>query len=178
MELKCPHCNKKLEMSLEEIALSGKHVVCPRCLCDFVAHDVDVSGVLPVAEPASITAPQFCHSCGKSLPASGLSFCPYCGVSLKMPNVAKEAGVQVAQNVATVPHEPAMPLPLPHEPENGIPPIPYMPSYHLMTQPASRRWSLEPASLKFRVLAWLVIAVLSAIFACIVWAGLHLGILL
>ncbi len=174
MELKCPHCNKKLEMSLEEIALSGKHVVCPRCLCDFVAHDVDVSGVLPVAEPATVPhVTKFCHSCGKSLPASGLSFCPYCGESLKMPNVAKETDVQVAQNVATVPREPAMSPPVPREPENGIPPIPYMPGYHLMTQPASRRWSLEPASLKFRVLAWLVIAVLTATFACIVWAGLH-----
>lgn len=161
-------------MSLEEIALSGKHVVCPRCLCDFVAHDVDVSGVLPVAEPATVPhVTKFCHSCGKSLPASGLSFCPYCGESLKMPNVAKETDVQVAQNVATVPREPAMSPPVPREPENGIPPIPYMPGYHLMTQPASRRWSLEPASLRFRVLAWLVIAVLTATFACIVWATLH-----
>lgn len=72
-------------MTLEELALSKKVVVCPQCLNEFLAKGVDIPASMlrtRVAGAARSASRQlYCHSCGESLPVAGLKFCPYCGAS-------------------------------------------------------------------------------------------------
>ena len=70
-------------MTLEELALSKKVVVCPQCLNEFLAQGVDIPATMLRTHVASTRASRqiYCHSCGESLPVAGLRFCPYCGAS-------------------------------------------------------------------------------------------------
>lgn len=83
MLFKCPQCDKMIDMTLEELALSKKVVVCPQCLNEFLAKDVDIpASMLRTNVATTRTSKQlYCHSCGESLPVAGLKFCPYCGAS-------------------------------------------------------------------------------------------------
>lgn len=84
MLFKCPQCNKVIDMTLEELALSKKVVVCPQCLNEFLAHGVDIPTSMlrtNVATTKSASKQIYCHNCGESLPVAGLKFCPYCGSS-------------------------------------------------------------------------------------------------
>ena len=82
MLFECPQCGKVIEMTLEELALSKKVVVCPQCLNEFLAQGVDIpASVLHPSRQASKARQLYCHSCGESLPVEGLKFCPYCGAS-------------------------------------------------------------------------------------------------
>ena len=102
MLFKCPQCEKVIDMTLEELALSKKIVVCPQCLNEFLAQGVDIPASMfrtRVATSASNVSKQlYCHSCGESLPVAGLMFCPYCGASQ---NLAAPASVE--QQEATAP---------------------------------------------------------------------------
>ena len=102
MLFKCPQCEKVIDMTLEELALSKKIVVCPQCLNEFLAQGVDIPASMfrtRVATSASSVSKQlYCHSCGESLPVAGLKFCPYCGASQ---NLAAPAAVE--QQEATAP---------------------------------------------------------------------------
>ena len=81
MLFKCPQCGKVIDMTLEELALSKKVVVCPQCLNEFLAKDVDIPASMLRTNIATQSAHKqlYCHSCGESLPVAGLKFCPYCG---------------------------------------------------------------------------------------------------
>ena len=83
MLFKCPRCSKIIDMTLEELALSKKVVVCPQCLNEFLAQDVDIPASMLRTNVATKSAQKqlYCHSCGESLPVAGLKFCPYCGAS-------------------------------------------------------------------------------------------------
>lgn len=83
MLFKCPKCDKIIDMTLEELALSKKVVVCPQCLNEFLAKDVDIPASMLRTNVATQSAQKqlYCHSCGESLPVAGLKFCPYCGAS-------------------------------------------------------------------------------------------------
>lgn len=83
MLFKCPQCGKVIDMTLEELALSKKVVVCPQCLNEFLAKDVDIPASMLRTNIATQSAHKqlYCHSCGESLPVAGLKFCPYCGAS-------------------------------------------------------------------------------------------------
>ena len=84
MLFKCPQCEKVIDMTLEELALSKKVVVCPQCLNEFLAQGVDIpASMLTRTQVATRSASKqlYCHSCGESLPVAGLKFCPYCGSS-------------------------------------------------------------------------------------------------
>ena len=92
MLFKCPQCGKIIDMTLEELALSKKVVVCPQCLNEFLAQDVDIPASMLRTNIATTSAQKqlYCHSCGESLPVAGLKFCPYCGASQ---NLAAPAAV-------------------------------------------------------------------------------------
>ena len=77
-------------MTLEELALSRKVVVCPQCLNEFLAQDVDIPvSMLRTSVASKSTQKQlYCHSCGESLPVAGLKFCPYCGAPQNLAAVA------------------------------------------------------------------------------------------
>lgn len=93
MLFKCPQCEKVIDMTLEELALSKKVVVCPQCLNEFLAQGVDIPASMLRTKVATMSASKqlYCHSCGESLPVAGLKFCPYCGVSQ---NLAATAAIQ------------------------------------------------------------------------------------
>lgn len=92
MLFKCPQCSKVIDMTLEELALSKKVVVCPQCLNEFLAQGVDIPASMLRTDVATKSAHKqlYCHCCGESLPVAGLKFCPYCGASqnLAAPAVA------------------------------------------------------------------------------------------
>lgn len=104
MLFKCPQCEKVIDMTLEELALSKKVVVCPQCLNEFLAHGVDIPASMlrsrVAASTRSASKQLYCHSCGESLPVAGLKFCPYCGASQNLAATAaveqQEAPAQVA----------------------------------------------------------------------------------
>lgn len=83
MLFECPQCGKVIDMTLEELALSKKVVVCPQCLNEFLAQGVDIPASMLRTNVATTRASRqlYCHSCGESLPVAGLKFCPYCGAS-------------------------------------------------------------------------------------------------
>ena len=83
MLFECPQCSKIIDMTLEELALSKKVVVCPQCLNEFLAQGVDIPASMLRTNVATTRASRqlYCHSCGESLPIAGLKFCPYCGAS-------------------------------------------------------------------------------------------------
>ena len=69
MLFKCPQCGKVIDMTLEELALSKKVVVCPQCLNEFLAKDVDIPASMLRTNIATQSAHKqlYCHSCGESL---------------------------------------------------------------------------------------------------------------
>ena len=100
MLFECPQCSKIIDMTLEELALSKKVVVCPQCLNEFLAQGVDIPASMLRTNVATTSAQRhiYCHNCGESLPVAGLKYCPYCGASQ---NLAAPASVE--QQEATAP---------------------------------------------------------------------------
>lgn len=153
MLLTCDKCGKKIEASLEELAVSGGVVVCPQCLNEFEA------GVeLPPAVPAS-AAPEarFCGECGQRLPASELRFCPYCGVRLLPPVPPVAAPVE-----ATPPVVPSV----------GVPVVPSGRQSSLRFDVPLIRgipldYEREMGSPTFRRVSYFIIVVLLAVFVCL-----------
>lgn len=96
MLFECPQCGKIIDMTLEELALSKKVVVCPQCLNEFLAQGVDIPASMLRTNVATKSAQKqlYCHSCGESLPVAGLKFCPYCGASQNL--AAQAAAVEEA----------------------------------------------------------------------------------
>lgn len=166
MNFKCPHCGKTLTVTHAELARNGCRVVCPQCLTDFEPDGIDRQAIARMAKPAAPKAPKraapkpaFCHECGQPLPASGLRYCPYCGHSLL-----------ALDEAAQQPPEP----PVAPQPEQPVPPEaePRRPLY-IPLRPAGepRRYIDGPASVAFRIVACVLIAVLAAAFVALVWAS-------
>lgn len=178
MELRCPHCGKKQTLTVAKLTASGGVVICPQCVSEFT---VDVSK-LPkespaVAEPApeAAAAPNphsevaFCSTCGKGLPARGLNFCPFCGAPLPFAEVS--ATVSTASSVAPQRATTTSTQKTPEQSkqasaeENTLIALPFVKVPHFIPQ------KHEPASLRFKLMAWVVIAALIALFALMVWHG-------
>jgi len=108
MQFKCPKCDKVIDLTLEELALSKKIVVCPQCLNEFLAQGVDIPASM-LRSTATVKASRqlYCHSCGESLPVAGLKFCPYCGADQNLApkamaaEAAKESSSQSPQSAST-----------------------------------------------------------------------------
>lgn len=182
MELRCPHCGKKQTLTVAKLTASGGVVICPQCVSEFT---IDVSK-LPkespaVAEPApeAAAAPNphsevaYCSTCGKGLPARGLNFCPFCGAPLPFAEVsatvstasstASSAAPQRATTTSTQ-KTPEQSKQASAE-ENTLIALPFVKVPHFIPQ------KHEPASLRFKLMAWVVIAALIALFALMVWHG-------
>ena len=170
MELRCPHCGKVLNVSIEEIAMNDRAVICPQCLGEFIAHDVDISGVvLPEKKKKAAAVPAasaFCHQCGRQLPSEDLNFCPFCGASLKLDAPVKAASGQgSARSPEEVTEDAAATA------ATIIKEMPYMQGYRYIPQFGSKELQPKPASLRFHLFAIFIIIVLLAIFVFIVWSG-------
>lgn len=101
MLFECPQCSKIIDMTLEELALSKKIVVCPQCLNEFLAQGVDIPASMLRTNVATTSAQRhiYCHNCGESLPVAGLKYCPYCGASQ---NFAAKQQTSAEQEVSTL----------------------------------------------------------------------------
>ena len=165
MELRCPHCGKKQTLTVAKLTASGGVVICPQCVSEFT---VDVSK-LPkespaVAEPAheAAAAPHphseaaFCSTCGKGLPARGLNFCPFCGAPLPFAEVSATASTASSAapqraTMATTQKAPEQSKQASAE-ENTLIALPFVKVPHFIPH------KHEPASLRFKLMAWVVIA--------------------
>ena len=103
-----------MAVSLEELVMHDSQVVCPQCLavCQYennklVARDdsdAPYRHVATVEHNTKRDSSNYCHSCGKQLPA-GISFCPYCGADLAAPfDKAESAPQQPAAAPQQHPH--------------------------------------------------------------------------
>ncbi|MBQ7690288.1 MAG: zinc-ribbon domain-containing protein [Muribaculaceae bacterium] len=84
MELECPQCSKRVQVSAEELALHSGAVVCPQCLSVFDASGEIPAGTTPVrgGKPTQEhLSYAYCPHCGRKIP-QGVNFCPYCGQEL------------------------------------------------------------------------------------------------
>ena len=178
MELRCPHCGKILNMSLKELAASGKMVVCPQCLGEFVAQNVDVTSIEAARKPmpvASVTSPSastgqalFCHNCGNQLPARGLNYCPFCGSSLHLEQPATRNPQPAILEKNTPAVQEADPIA-----SNALPAVqkPLAKTIQYMPELVSRDLKEEPASALTKFICSIIILVLLAIFIFIVYEG-------
>ena len=168
MELKCPHCGKSQSLSLQSLRASNGMVICPQCVSEF---HIDLKSVPQQPEPEPILAeasehqPEgdgfaFCPTCGKHLPAQGLNFCPYCGHTLTFDSAPASAHITDAAQESS---EPTSQSASPAEREFSM--FPFVHTGHYSPQME------EPVSLRFKITAWVVIAVLVALFVVMVYAG-------
>ncbi len=176
MELKCPHCGKLLTMSLTELASGNGVVVCPQCLGEFKPQHVDLSGITPsrpkpsASKPSQAAVPRdgavaYCHHCGKRLPAPRLNYCPYCGHSLGFTgDKAASAPLPVEQPQQHL-EQPGGEAPPTVNTNLLNTPLHFRPELH------TRDLKEEPASLPVRIVCWLVIVALAALFVFIVYMG-------
>ena len=168
MELKCPHCGKSQSLSLQSLRASNGMVICPQCVSEF---HIDLKSVPQQSEPEPILAeasehqPEgdgfaFCPTCGKHLPAQGLNFCPYCGHTLTFDSAPASAHItDAAQESSETTSKSASPA------EREFSMFPFVHTGHYSPQME------EPVSLRFKITAWVVIAVLVALFVVMVCAG-------
>lgn len=179
MKLRCPHCGKVLEMSLEELAANHRVVVCPQCLGEFVATDVDVPAApapQPAAQPQGGPTPvamnktdyAYCPNCGQPLPAHRLNFCPFCGHTLNL-NAQPQAQPQQ-------PDAPAQPQAEPQsQATHSAPPRPRNQLAHTRRyyhpELKSVRLEEQPASPAVRRVCYVIIALLALLFVFIVYQG-------
>ena len=169
MELKCPHCGKTQSLSLHSLQASGGMVICPQCVSEFY---VSLKQVPQEAieqtqlseTPRSNAENQnftFCPTCGKHLPAHGLNFCPYCGSSLSFTPAPDPQPATPAPEATPA----ATPAAASHTTEKAIAELPFV---HIPLYSAK---PMEKVSLRFKITAWAVIAILVAIFITMVYLG-------
>ena len=194
MELRCPQCGKKMNVSQEELLIHDSQVVCPQCLA--VCRCID--GVLVVKDDsdapyrhtasvstASRESSKFCHSCGKQLP-SGIKFCPYCGADLSAP-FAQRGTVTQKPEPAPVQPKPQEKKPVEAKKERPAQPAKQQPSHNQVEdklRTMSRRYTndMRPRlhqngtmpSKTFKIVAYLIIAALLVLLAYIIIAGLSI----
>lgn len=172
MNFKCPQCGKTLSVTHAELARNGCRVVCPQCLTDFEPEGIDRQAIARMAKPAKpneakpkpAPKPAYCHECGQPLPALGLRYCPYCGHSLAIAKTIVEAARQ-----PSAPLEPVGPAQQPEQPAEASPRRPLYIPLRQLGEP--RHYTDGPASVAFRIVACVLIAVLAAIFVALVWSS-------
>lgn len=188
MELQCPQCGKWMAVSQEELLMHDSQVVCPQCLavCRYengtlvVRDDSDA----PYRHTANVDAAaneasQYCHNCGKQLPA-GIRFCPYCGVDLKAPFTPQQSEPQPSaqatqqQVTETKPaaetQKESRPQPEQQQSsrqvENKLRSMP-----HRYNSPVRLHQNGTMPSTTFKIVAYTIIALLLALLVYIIIAG-------
>ena len=127
----------------------------------------------PAPEVAAAPNPHsevaFCSTCGKGLPARGLNFCPFCGAPLPFAEVS--ATTSTASSAAPQRTTTAVTQEAPEQNKttqtegNTLAALPFVKVPHFIPH------KHEPASLRFKLMAWVVIAALIAFFVLMVWHG-------
>lgn len=199
MELKCPQCGKWMAVSREELLMHDSQVVCPQCLavCRYIdgALVVRDDSDAPYRHTASVdsskaASTKFCHSCGKQLP-SGISFCPYCGADLSAPfeksapaPVKTPAPAPVKEQPrpqpATTPKPAAAPKPTVSQPtshnqvEEKLRTMSRNHHYSNSGIPPHLHQNGTMPSKPFKIVAYVVIALLLVLLVYIIMAGLNL----
>ena len=190
MEIRCPHCGKSQNLSRAELMASNGVVICPQCVSEFVI-DLDEAPLDEITpQPASSSAAAtttaataivegitFCPHCGKNLPASGLNFCPFCGQTLNFsaPQLpaddapSQPAGKTPPEEETAKTSEPATDNSATSNSKNGDKELIDMPYVKPLSQRDIHRE--EPASLRYSIFAWVVIAILVATFVVLVVLG-------
>lgn len=196
MELRCPQCGKWMAVSQEELVIHDSQVVCPQCLavCRYI------NGALVVrddsdapyrhtanVDPSKLDSSKFCHSCGKQLP-SGISFCPYCGADLSAP-FSKTGAATAPQRQAPAPvQEAPKPQPAPkveqpkpeprqmhnNEVEEKLRTMSRTQRYNGNGMPRRLHQNGTMPSKPFKIVAYLIIALLLVLLVFIIKSGLNL----
>lgn len=188
-----------MAVSLEELVMHDSQVVCPQCLAvclyqngALVARDDSDAPYRHTATVDSSTkhdSSNYCHSCGKQLPA-GISFCPYCGADLSAP-FEKSAPAPVKTPAPAPVKEKPRPQPAPAPKPVAPKPAVSQPTSHnqveekLRTMSRNRHYSnsgIPPhlhqngtmPSKPFKIVAYVVIALLLVLLVYIIMAGLNL----
>lgn len=104
MRCYCPKCGRKIEVTAQEAARLGGHLVCPQCLSrvDVAVPKAKAAATTVKAEsapspkPAPRVQPQpsggpFCPKCGAKVRATD-AFCKSCGASLGAARRKADAG--------------------------------------------------------------------------------------
>ncbi len=92
MRCYCPKCGRKIEVTAQEAARLGGHLVCPQCLSRVDVAVPKANDKAVVAEPPAAPKPRqqsqspatggrFCPKCGAKVRAAD-AFCKSCGASL------------------------------------------------------------------------------------------------
>ncbi|MBQ6166424.1 MAG: zinc-ribbon domain-containing protein [Muribaculaceae bacterium] len=194
MELQCPQCGKWMAVSLEELVMHDSQVVCPQCLAvclyqngKLEARDDSDAPYRHTATVDSTTkhdSSNYCHSCGKHLPA-GISFCPYCGADLAAPFDKKEAPAPkapVQEPVQEAKPQPVREKPQPAARKQQAAERPREAANHVeeKLRTVSRHYtSVHPRlhqngtmpGTAFKVIAYIIIALLLALLVFIIIAG-------
>ena len=185
MLFKCPQCSKVIDMTLEELALSKKVVVCPQCLNEFLAQGVDIPASMlrtNVATTKRASKQIYCHNCGESLPVAGLKFCPYCGSSQNLTAAASTSSNTAASAAATQPQAQAATQAMgdsnlkQHEDKVVVEDDAYDMLSHLpLIRPLPRyRTKREIMGSPFtRIICYFIILILLAIFAFIIYLSYY-----
>ncbi len=164
MILTCPHCQKTISVSQEEIALRGGNVVCPQCLGSYHIHtDLTAEQVLAAR---GVVHPH-CPECDRELPPqSGISFCPYCGASLSPSRHEPEPQKTEPVREKPTEHKPRH-RHTHHTPEQKWTPM--IPTYY-----HNQNDQTKPAGALFQILAWLIILALTAVLVYVIYHALKL----
>ncbi|MCI6985912.1 MAG: hypothetical protein MR928_08085, partial [Bacteroidales bacterium] len=106
-------------------------------------------------------------TCGKGLPARGLNFCPFCGAPLPFAEVSTTTATSAAPQRTTtaVTQEATEQNETTQTEGNTLAALPFVKVPHFIPH------KHEPASLRFKLMAWVVIAALIAFFVLMVWHG-------
>jgi len=185
-----------MAVSQEELVMHDSQVVCPQCLavCRYengvlvVRDDSDA----PYRHTATVDSSshdkqsRFCHNCGKQLPA-GISYCPYCGTDLGAPfdkeqpqEEKRTAATPAAQPPVTAPQrDPAKKADAPQEKKRPTPAagndrveekLRTMSHHYTSVHPHLHQNGTMPGT-AFKVVAYIVIALLLALLGLIIYAG-------
>ncbi len=181
MEIRCPHCGKKQSLSVAKLKASGGVVICPQCVSEFTVDLSQLPSEQPVADQASTQAPAqgeiaFCPSCGSRLPGKGLKFCPYCGNPLPMADAMPAPSVEgqtqgsaiqssAAQSSGRAEGQSSAKVAEAATVEQRLTALPFIKTPDFITR------HHEPASLRFSIVAWLVILALLFLFVLMLWKG-------
>ena len=196
MELQCPQCGKWMAVSQEELVMHDSQVVCPQCLAvccyengTLVARD---DSDAPYRHIATVDASshdkesRFCHRCGKQLPP-GISFCPYCGTDLGAPFEKDQPQQEKRTVAAPAAQEPVAVPQRDKEKKADAPPVKKRPSpvaqpdrveeklrtvsrHYTSVHPRLHQNGTMPGT-AFKVVAYVVIALLLFLLGFIIYAG-------
>jgi len=169
-----------MQISPEELAIHGNQVVCPQCLTVYGIEGNELTAQQVIAQRKGVLqqgAVGYCYQCGARLPKGNFNFCPYCGVDLQAlfeSRLAHQSVTQDGEEEGSPANEPVAATNIPSVAERKVNAdmgdmLRNLAPAHLPMQ--NRVSPKSIASLRFRIVAYIVIALLVLVFIAIVIAG-------